>query len=69
MNFGFTADVIRRMVAKFRERLSGAPPPGDDPLSAVREPRHKRPGGRGSAVAVAEPEPDRMLNAEGRMVK
>lgn len=40
-------------------------PPGD-PYAHVREPRRRGPGGRHSAVAVMEPEPDQSIDADGR---
>ena len=37
-----------------------------DPYAGVREPRKRGPAGRGSAVAVMEPEPDPSVVAIGR---
>lgn len=53
---------LRRILA----RLLNTQPPFDpplDPYAAVREPRRRSPGGRGSAVAVAEPEPPTSVHA------
>jgi hypothetical protein len=41
------------------------PPP--DPFAGVREPHRRKPGGRSSAVALAEPEPPQLVIATGRL--
>jgi hypothetical protein len=41
--------------------------PPADPLIPVRQPRHRSPGDRGSAVAVAEPDPPVFVHAAGRL--
>jgi hypothetical protein len=41
----------------------GSPP--EDPYAHVRVPRRRSPGGRSSAVAVAEPEPSINVRAQG----
>jgi hypothetical protein len=50
-------------------RLLGSRPggfdPSPDPEAWVREPKRRGPTGRGSAVAVKEPEPDAFLTAIG----
>jgi len=50
-------------------RLLGSRPggvdPSPDPGVWVREPKRRGPTGRGSAVAVKEPEPDTSLTASG----
>ena len=53
---------IRRMVAAFLNRHRPFSPP-DDPYASVREPLRRGPGGRSSAIALAEPEPARRLGA------
>ena len=40
-----------------------SPEPSEDPPVGVREPRRRGPGGRSSAVALREPEPDQWVNA------
>ena len=53
-----------RLLKRFVARLWRHPPrPGlpEDPYAGVRAPRTRGPGGRGAAVAVVEPEPDRIL--------
>jgi hypothetical protein len=50
-----------------RRGLRGLPPlPPDDPYVGVREPRRRSPGGRSSAVALAEPAEERVTRAQGR---
>ena len=56
---------VRRMVADLLNRLWPSSPP-EDPYAAVREPRRRNPGGRSSAMALAEPEPQRTVWAAGR---
>lgn len=53
---------VWRMIARFLNRPSGLPP---DPYAPVRVPRGRRPGGRSSAVAVAEPETPNFVRALG----
>jgi len=50
---------IRRALRLLHEMLVQRPDTGwpEDPVTPVREPVHRRPGGRGTAVAVAEPDP------------
>lgn len=55
---------IRRMVMAFLNRHRPFSPP-DDPFASVREPLRRSPGGRSSAIALAEPEPSRRLRAVG----
>ena len=55
---------IRRMVMAFLNRHRPFGPP-DDPYALVREPLRRSPGGRSSAIALAEPEPSRRLRAVG----
>ena len=48
--------------------LEGDLPPTDppeEPFAGVREPRKRGPGGRESAVALLEPEPDQFTEAVG----
>ena len=67
---------IRRMVVAFLNRHLGSSvrrhmgprrpfSPPDDPYASVREPLRRSPGGRSSAIALAEPEPSRRLRAVG----
>ena len=52
------------------ELLRGWHPPSEpppDPFAGVREPHRRKPGGRSSAVALAEPEPAQLVNATGRL--
>jgi hypothetical protein len=51
-----------RFIARLFGRRRG---PAQDPFAAVREPRRRNPGGRSSAVAVAEPEPSVAVRAIG----
>jgi hypothetical protein len=53
---------VRRIVAALLGKLPPFSPP-EDPYAAVREPRRRTPGGRSSAVALAEPEPRRRVRA------
>lgn len=63
------------LIALGRRLLRGpgdVPPPfPDEPSGGVREPRSHRPGGRGSAIAVPEPDDDRdqFLTALGRTAR
>ncbi len=63
---------LRRPSARFKLLLAlllgWDPPPADppqDPFAGVREPRKGGPGGRESAVALLEPEPDQFTEAVG----
>jgi hypothetical protein len=56
---------VRRIVAALLNRLRPFNPP-DEPYAAVPEPRRRNPGGRSSAVALAEPEPAGRVRAVGR---
>ena len=54
-------------IMPLRARVPPPPPaPSEDPFAGVRQPRTRRPGGRNSAVAVMEPEPDQWVTAIGR---
>jgi hypothetical protein len=55
---------VQRIVAALLNRLKPFSPP-EDPYVAVREPRRRNPGGRSSAVALAEPEPAGRVRAVG----
>jgi hypothetical protein len=69
---GFMFQFARRIVADlisrwrppdtFLNRLGPFSPP-EDPYPGVREPRRPNPGGRSSAVALAEPEPSGRVRA------
>ncbi len=59
----FGLDLLARARALLNKCLAGDPP--EEPLTAVREPRWKRPGGRSSSIAMAEPEPDECVTANG----
>jgi hypothetical protein len=63
-------DRLKQLVARFAGRVP--PPsaaPSEGPFAGVRQPRTRRPGGRNSAVAVMEPEPDQWVNAIGRSAR
>ena len=62
VTFRFVKGVVAWLLGR-RPRGSG---PFRDPHAGVREPRRRRPGGRGSAAAVMEPEPDHATRAIGR---
>ena len=53
---------VRRIVAALLNKYRPFNPP-DDPYAAVPEPRRRNPGGRSSAVALAEPEPSGRVRA------
>ena len=60
-------DRLKQLAARLVGRVP--PPPAatsQDPFAGVRQPRTRRPGGRNSAVAVMEPEPDQWVGAIGR---
>ena len=66
--------LVRQIVARMLGRRPpvGRPPTSGsprDPYAGVREPRRRPPGGRGSAVAVAEPEPDQFVRAIGTLLR
>jgi hypothetical protein len=54
--------ILSEMFRKYRPPAE----PLEDPYAGVRVPRRGRPGGRSSAVAVREPEPDQFVDAAGR---
>ena len=59
---------LKQLGARLLGRLPPAPgPPGsaEDPHAGVREPRRYGPGGRNSAVALMEPEPEATVRAIG----
>ena len=51
---------LKRLAGALIARWHSSPPrwpdPPEDPDAGVREPRHRKPGGRSSAVAVMEPD-------------
>ena len=53
---------IRRAIAALLNRFRPFKPP-HDPYAGVRQPRRRDPGGRSSAIAVAEPEPRTHVSA------
>jgi hypothetical protein len=55
-------ELVRRIVAALLNRFRPFSPP-EDPYAAVREPRRRNPGGERSAVALAEPEPQKPVRA------
>jgi hypothetical protein len=57
---------VRQLLTRLLAQWPGpeeAPP--DDPYAGVRHPRRGGPAGKSSAIAVAEPEPDRVVEARG----
>jgi hypothetical protein len=60
-------DYLRRLAARIMNRLPPPFLPPEDPYASVREPRRRNPGGRSSAVAVAEPEEDATVRALGQV--
>ena len=50
-----------------RRGLGPSLPPTEDPHAGVRVPRHGGPGGRRSAIAVAEPREETFVLAQGRV--
>jgi hypothetical protein len=61
--------MLGRMRALLNRLLAGYESPPEsprDPYSHVRQPRPHRPSGRLTAVAVAEPEPDRSVDVRGQ---
>jgi hypothetical protein len=63
----FMFQFVRRLVAALlnRRRPFG---PLEDPYAGVREPRPRKPGGRSSAIALAEPDPPKLVRAVGTLV-
>jgi hypothetical protein len=51
----------RLMAGPWPELPPECPDPPEDPFAGVREPKHRRPGGRSSAVALREPESDQAV--------
>jgi hypothetical protein len=53
---------LKQLAARLLGRMPPLPPhwpgPSEDPYAGVREPKHRKPGGRTSAVAVREPDSD-----------
>lgn len=58
---------LKQLAARLMGRQGPLWGPPGDPYASVREPRKRGPGGRHSAVAVMEPEPDQLTNADGRV--
>ena len=58
-------DYLRRLAAWLRSAPGGPDGPPQDPYAPVFEPRRRTPGGRSSAIALAEPEPPSMGVAIG----
>jgi hypothetical protein len=56
---------VRRIVAALLNRKRPSGPPSD-PYATVWEPRRRNPNGRSSAVALAEPERRKRVQAVGR---
>ncbi|HTI36791.1 MAG TPA: hypothetical protein VL484_04460 [Vicinamibacterales bacterium] len=54
-------NLVARIRALFDAWRPAEPPV--DPLAPVREPKWRDPGGRSSAIAVPEPEPDEFVLA------
>jgi hypothetical protein len=57
---------LREFVARLLARRPPGADPSRDPYAGVRQPRRTGPGGRTSAVALMEPEPDRSVDALAR---
>jgi hypothetical protein len=57
---------LRQLAARLMRRDGPRFDPPLDPYAGVRQPRKFGPGGRHSAVAVVEPEPDRAVDAIAR---
>ena len=58
-------EYLRRLAARLLFRPGSPDGPPQDPYAAVREPRRRNPGGRSSAIALAEPEPPSVVRAIG----
>ena len=57
---------LKALAARLKRRVTDLLPPSEDPSVGVREPRRRGPGGRSSAVAVAEPSEPSNVRAIGR---
>ena len=57
---------LKQLAARLAGRLPFLPGPSEDPFAGVRAPLKRGPGGRNSAVALEEPEPDQFVGAVGR---
>ena len=57
---------LKQLAARLMGRQGPLWSPPGDPYAHVRAPRRRGPGGRHSSVAVKEPEPDQLTNADGR---
>jgi hypothetical protein len=61
---------LRALASRFARRgLGRFFPPTEDPEAGVRVPRSHGPGGRGSAIAVAEPREETFVRAQGRVAR
>jgi hypothetical protein len=59
---------LKQLAARFRSRrVEPWVPPPQDPDFGVREPRRRAPGGRGSVVAVAEPDEPSKISAYAKL--
>jgi hypothetical protein len=62
--------MLQRMIKRGLALLRGwqLPPwdAGEDPYAAVKQPKHRGPTGRESAIAVSEPEPDQSVDVLAR---
>jgi len=58
--------LIKRFLTRFFPQRPPGAGPAEDPYAGVRAPRTRGPGGRGSAVAVMEPEPEASVLAFGQ---
>lgn len=58
---------LKALAARLAWRdFGGWPPaPPEDPLEGVREPRRRGPGGKSTAVSLAEPEEPMLVRADG----
>jgi hypothetical protein len=56
-------EYLRRLAARIMNGPNPLSSPPGDPSASVREPRHRKPDGRSSAVAVAEPDPPTVVSA------
>ncbi len=62
-------EYLKALVARFLQRgPDWLGPPPRDPYAGVRVPRRRGPGGRSSAVAVAEPPPESSVRADAGAV-
>lgn len=62
--FAYLRALASRLV---RRGLDPFLPPTEDPHAGVRVPRNHGPGGRSSAIAVAEPREETFVRAQGRV--